>query len=373
MPIIVIYGSDFSVQGYRDQEFGTRFAWDSDLLAGYESFFLTRVAEGGAQTFEEISVKGFSAQRLTTALAKYRPRAVLLTGYSPAFHRKVFWPVWRARYPLLFRGETTDVAHSRSLIKSLGRDLALRVLYAQCKQLLYVGQRSREHYERLGCAGVKLKFAPYCVDVSVFRTDESAREILRPTTRAMLRISEDQIALLFVGKLVARKGPDLLLEAVRTLPDTLRQRVVVMFLGSGEMQSDLEKSAGHIPEVAARFIGFQNQTALSQYYHAADLMVLPSRDSETWGLVVNEALQHGVPCVVSDRVGCAPDLIEVGVTGGTFSFSQPNDLGRALQDSVGLLGEASVRSACRTKVEGYSVARAAEGLAQAFASVAGAG
>ena len=48
IPVTAIYGSDFSVAGYRDAEFGATFAWDTDLLSGYTSIFLTRSAPGTA-------------------------------------------------------------------------------------------------------------------------------------------------------------------------------------------------------------------------------------------------------------------------------------------------------------------------------------
>src|SRR5438445_5111187 len=51
VPITVVYGSDFSVAGYRDREFGARFAWDTDLLSGYSARFLTQVATGGAADY----------------------------------------------------------------------------------------------------------------------------------------------------------------------------------------------------------------------------------------------------------------------------------------------------------------------------------
>ena len=92
----------------------------------------------------------------------------------------------------------------------------------------------------------------------------------------------------------------------------------MLFLGSGGLQDGLQTLARKTPATTAHFLGFQNQTQLSQYYHAADMLVLPSLFSETWGLVVNDALHHGLPCIVSDAVGCAPDLIENGVTGAVF-------------------------------------------------------
>src|SRR5207244_7755655 len=106
--------------------------------------------------------------------------------------------------------------------------------------------------------------------------------------------------------------------------------MLLAFLGSGELRSELEFQAGRSPRVHVHFCGFKNQTKLSPYYHAADLVVLPSRHSETWGLVVNEALHHGVPSIVSDAVGCAPDLIEAGVTGDIAVAGSVDSLAAAI-------------------------------------------
>jgi glycosyltransferase involved in cell wall biosynthesis len=59
----------------------------------------------------------------------------------------------------------------------------------------------------------------------------------------------------------------------------------------------------------ASFVGFLNQSQIARAYVAADCLVLPSNARETWGLVVNEAMASGLPCVVSDACGCAEDLV----------------------------------------------------------------
>src|SRR5207249_2245741 len=115
-----------------------------------------------------------------------------------------------------------------------------------------------------------------------------------------------------------------------------------------------------------RQVGFQHQTRLSRFYHAADVLALPSLRFETWGLVVNEALHHGVPAVVSDAVGCAPDLIEPGETGETFSEGSLQELTAALLRCLRFVGSESVRFRCRAKVQNYSIAKAAAGIAAAY-------
>jgi glycosyltransferase involved in cell wall biosynthesis len=270
---------------------------------------------------------------------------------------------------LLFRAETTDHARPRGPVNRRRPDRAMRWLYRRCAAMLYVGEHSRRHYLRLGCAEDRLVFSPYCVDTAPFAVDEQARQEYRTAVRAELELGEDQLAILFSGKLVPRKGPQLLLEAVRRLPASQRERACVLFLGDGELRESLRQSAGADPKVQTAFLGFQNQRQLSRYYHAADLLVLPSLESETWGLVVNEALHHGLPCVVSDQVGSAPDLVLSGKTGETFPAGSAPALAEALGRARQLTGRSDVRQACRAQVERYSVSRAAEGIAQAFRAV----
>ena len=176
--VSVVYGSDFSVAGYRDQEFGAKFAWDVDLLAGYESHFLSRVAEGGAADYAATRTKG-----LDRVLSDLAPTAVMLLGYGSKFYREAIRTVDRTGIPMLFRGETTDHAVRRSWLKAGLRDMVLRRLYSRCRRLLYVGHRSREHYLRLGITEDKLVFSPYCVNTAPFQTDEASRQELRTLAR----------------------------------------------------------------------------------------------------------------------------------------------------------------------------------------------
>jgi len=367
IPVTAIYGSNFSVAGYRDREFGATFQWDTDLLSGYSPMFLSKVSEGGARDDQAVTTRG-----LAEALRRVQPRAVLSVGYSPRFHSDAFRTARRARLPVLFRGETTDHAQRRGLLKSLARDTALRWLYRRCAALLHVGRRSREHFRRLGFDTDQRHFSPYCVDTTPFRTDETARAELRGPTRRELGVADDQRVIAFCGKLSPRKGPDLLLDALRQLPARDRARCVLLLVGDGELKGELLARAAAEPAITVRPVGFQQQRELSAYYHAADLFVLPSRQGETWGLVANEALHHGVPAVVTEAVGCAPDLIEPGRTGEVCAADSAEALAAAMQSAWPLMGEAAIRAVCRERVAGYSISRAAAGIAAAYRHAAAA-
>ncbi|MCX7906590.1 MAG: glycosyltransferase family 4 protein [Bacteroidetes bacterium] len=363
IPVTVVYGSDFSVAGYRDPEFGVTFAWDIDLLSGYSSVFLSRVSEGGAKSLNEVSTRG-----LNIVLRKINPSAALLVGYSPRFHQEAFLAVWRRRIPILFRGETIDHVQNLNFPYRWIRNCLLKWFYHKCAKILYIGKRSLEHYRRLGCPENKLIFSPYCVDTSYFRIDEKDHIVFRNRLRNHLALSHDHRVLLFSGKLIPKKAPDLILRAVQQLSLDIRKRLAIFFLGEGELRHALQELARSIPEIVVHFLGFRNQTELSPYYHAADVLVLPS-NREPWGLVVNEALHHGLPCVVSDQVGCAPDLVEPGVTGEVFRAGSAQSLALALERVMRLVESPKTRKNCQSKVAHYTVERAAQGIAQAYWSI----
>ena len=364
IPVTAIYGSDFSVAGYRDQEFGASFAWDTDLLSGYTSIFLSRVADGGAASFDEVRT-----DELAAALGNLTPSAALVAGYSPAFHRSAFLAAWRRRLPILFRAEVSPTPQTGSVVKRAVRAAALRTLYARCARVLYIGVRAREHYEAYGVPDAQLVFSPYCVDTAAFRTGEAARASERGAMRASLGIDTDTLVLLQSGKLTPKKRPDLLLEAARTLPSRLGRQVAVVLVGDGELRPALEQTAAALPGVRVHITGFRNQRELSPYYHAADVAVLPSQHSETWGLVVNEALAHGLPCVVSSVVGCGPDLVRAGDTGAVFEVGSADALADALVAVLPLVGQTSTRERCRAVAQHYSVEAAAAGIAAAYREV----
>jgi glycosyltransferase involved in cell wall biosynthesis len=75
--------------------------------------------------------------------------------------------------------------------------------------------------------------------------------------------------------------------------------------------------------------GFKQYPELPNYYGLASAFVLPSI-SETWGLVVNEAMASGLPVLVSDRCGCAPDLVRDGTNGFTFDPYSVEEIASAM-------------------------------------------
>jgi glycosyltransferase involved in cell wall biosynthesis len=81
------------------------------------------------------------------------------------------------------------------------------------------------------------------------------------------------------------------------------------------------------------FVGFKNQTEISKYYAMSDIFLLSS-DSETWGLVINEAMNFRLPVIIADSVGCGSDLIKQGENGYIFKKGDTEELARYLEDLI---------------------------------------
>lgn len=125
---------------------------------------------------------------------------------------------------------------------------------------------------------------------------------------------------LFVGRLVEVKNLELLISVFNVLP-----QYTLNIIGFGELEGQLKSLAS----TNVNFYGAVDNKKLPDYYQRNDVFILPSR-SEAWGLVVEEALNNGLPVIVSDRVGCAEEIINE-TNGIIFRYNDRNDLKRAIE------------------------------------------
>src|ERR1700679_2509120 len=91
----------------------------------------------------------------------------------------------------------------------------------------------------------------------------------------------------------------------------------------------LEEQGGIGGAFDIRFCGFRNQSELPAFFDIASVFVLPARH-EPWGLVVNEAMNAARAVVISDDVGCHPDLVRDGVEGFVFPIGDVDALAETL-------------------------------------------
>lgn len=358
----VYYLWDFGVAERHDPNFGTSIKWDVDLLSGYESEFVPNCARNpGAEHFF-----GFNNPGLARRLGSWRPDALLLFGYKWASHlRAVAWARLHG-IPILFRGDSNLIGRPSPRMHVR---LALRLLFAQFASFLYVGSANRSYFEKFGVPARRLVFAPHSVNSALFDRKNPAHLAEAGRLRAELGLSITAAVVLFAGKLVSGKQP---MELLRAFINLQPADAALIFVGEGPEKEKLQSLAAKGGAANVRFLPFANQSEMPSRYLLADIFALPSQ-GETWGLAVNEAMHMGVPCLVSERVGCQLDLVIHRETGWVFESGDPAALERTLSGALDEIGsptrKAEIRKAVEERIAGYTYQQTTNGLLKAVAGL----
>jgi glycosyltransferase involved in cell wall biosynthesis len=166
---------------------------------------------------------------------------------------------------------------------------------------------------------------------------------------------------LFVGQLIERKGIPELLAAFSQI-----EGGELWLIGDGPLRSEIQAAMRSDPRI--RWHGHLDWEATSELYRSADIVVLPSR-YETWGLVVNEALAHGLPIITTTEVGAVDDLIVRDVNGVVIPPRDVEALARAMC-SVAEWSPRRLAAGVETSdraLAGWTFERAADSIAEACA------
>lgn len=331
----VYFGSRHGVDVAMDTGFGQAFRWDVPLLDGYDHCFLPNTASAP-------DVSRFRGVRISDAegvLARGSYDALLLLGWQTIAHVQMLRAAWRIGLPVILRGESTlQRAPAGSLRASARRIVWLplrqrlyRAAFARVDAMLVIGSRNRDYYGSFGVPDEKMFWAPYAVDNDWFELPHDERTAARERIRSRLGVGPDTLLVASSAKLIERKRPLDLVDAVAELRDR-GVDMHALFIGDGEERPTIEaRATARGIRSAVTIAGFVNQRELPSWYAATDALVLPSDSRETWGLVVNEAMAAGLPVVVSDAAGCSPDLVRAGENGFTYPCG---DVG-ALADRLG--------------------------------------
>lgn len=359
LAVKVFYFSDHSVRGGLDKGFGIQVSWDVDLLSGYNHEFLSRTRD-----FER--PRSVRIEDMDALLERERPDWILIGGYTMAFERQLVRAASKHGARVAMRAEFSDLSYGkRSLLKRAARRAYLSWFYRRVDAFCYPGQGGRRHLARHGVPPDRMFFAPYCVDDQLISRGRAS--VSREAAREALAIAPDTFVIVLSGKLIPRKNADELLTALSQL-DAIRARIGLIVLGDGELRDAFGARARSLLGDRLIFPGFVNQSQLTRFFLAADVLVMPSLQ-ETWGLVVNEAMLHALPVIVSDQVGCHEDLVIQGETGYVY----PVGNAAALANAISAMVDAPERTAqmgrnAERHIAKYSIEAAANGVAKALQS-----
>jgi len=329
--LTVFFCSDFSLKSYLDPSFGKYIAWDIPLTGGYRHEILPSLGRRDRLSFWRPFNYG-----LARRLSRGNFDVLWVHGYNRWFHWLAMAEAKIRGLKILVRDEATLISASRHKLKRLAKRLFFLILRNLGDGFLAIGTFNAQYYQSYGIAADRIFSVPYAVDNAFFREKARAAARARERLRHELGLSPGRPVILYASKLSeVKRGEDLLEAYIRMSPDQVQEpHPYLMFIGDGSQRKTLEERAGTRQWSSIKFLGFRNQTELPGYYDLCDVLVLPSA-FEPWGLVINEVMNAGRAVVVSDQVGCGPDLVRPGENGAVFPAGDIAGLRQALVDLTG--------------------------------------
>lgn len=211
-----------------------------------------------------------------------------------------------------------------------------------------------QYYLAYGAKGERVIRYPF---TSIYQRDILASPTSidqKETIKCSLDMQEKHVVL-SIGQFVPRKGYDVLLQASRNFDSTIG----IYIVGGKPTQEYLDfKQTHNLHNV--HFVDFKTKDELKQYYRAADLFVLPTRE-DVWGLVINEAMAQGLPVITTQRCIAGLELVANNENG----FIVPVDDAHELADKMQLVFTDEVRrqemgQSSLKKIKEYTIESMAE-------------
>lgn len=240
-------------------------------------------------------------------------------------------------------------------------DWIKRQIYSIVDAMLIPAPSHNYTYNYFGISNDRLFYGVNAVDNEFFKNN------LTDTAKEDLVLPEGPF-ILAVGRQIQIKNWISLLKAFLKLSDSVQfDDWSLVFVGDGPDHEELIGIAGDSHTKKVYFLPFLSQNNLKICYQRAAVMILPSH-SETWGLVVNEAMAAGLPVLVSNKCGCAETLVNQGVNGYTFNPADVQDIEKVIYDFVSL-GNKEKKAMSATSlsiVENWGIERLCEGVSKAI-------
>ncbi len=318
----VYYFSDETLKEFNDKQFGKKIKWDIDLIGGYEWEVLQN------NSFVPTIYKPpFGLINSDIKKIIKESDIIIIHGWNYISHLLVFYYSFIYKKPLFLRAEMPlKQEFLKSFFKRKIKKFFMPILFKRVSAFLAIGKENTKFFQYYGVDTKKIYFAPYAIDNIFFRSKYIELKHKKDKLKQELKIEQYEKIILFVGKLINKKRP---MDLLKAFAKNKMDNTALLFVGSGELEKELYQYINRYKINNVYLMGFQNQTELPKFYTVADLFVLPSGIGETWGLVVNEAMNYELPILVSSTVGCSNDLVRDN--GDIFEEGNIDELAHKIQ------------------------------------------
>ena len=251
--------------------------------------------------------------------------AIVIGGYNhPTMLAAIRWAI-KSHCPYFLVCES-HLLNARSGWRQRWKQSLVEWAVGNAAGCLPTGQLAEQYLRHYGANPETICRLPNVPDMQKIGDEVDALRSKRSELRAAAGLTEHPI-ILFVGRLIKKKRADVLLKAFTTADIDKNTQLII--IGDGPQRNALQRQAANLGlNRQIRFPGFVEPCDINRWYALSDLFVLPS--SETWGVVVFEAIAAGLPVIVSNEVGCHPDAVTDTCLGQITDVDDVNGLSKAI-------------------------------------------
>jgi len=314
----VFFASTLGFKKYTDPSFKKEISWNNLNLDQFQHEFLN-----GEKVIKVD--KNIDAISLNTALDQFSPQLVIGYGYFQRLQRRAKKWANKNKIPLAYISDS-ELRQPRNKLKELIKCPFLYHYFSSVAFFLSVGDSNEMYYRKYGVKNAKILRMHFPIDLKSYRKAYDNRGALNDQIRKQYKIKKNEFVISVVGKMVASKNHDHIIEALIEV-EKKNEGVHLFVVGSGEMEEVLKEKANKLTKSNVHFTGFISPDELPSYYAATDLYIHPSLE-DRHPLAVSEAIYMGCPVIISDTCGSygPGDDVQDGRNGYVYSFGNTVEL-----------------------------------------------
>lgn len=324
----VFFASALGSVEYVDKQFDTTIKWNNLYLDLFNHQFLNGK--------EVIPVNlHLDAPEIELALEQYETDIIITYGYIQKFQRRaVKWAV-KNQKKIVYISDS-EHAQETNYIKEYMKKPFLRAYFNQIDIFFTVGNYNEHYYAWFDVPMKKMIRTGFPIDLNYMEMAYQERFLKNKSVRNLLKISDKEVVISVVGKVLDFKRQQDVIDALYELERISKTPYTALIIGSGPNLEKVKERAAKLTFNKAIFTGFVTPEYLPNYLASTDVYIHPS-SKDRHSLSVSEALYMGCPIIISDRCGSygPTDDVQTGKNGFIYKCKDIQDLTRCIL----LLGE----------------------------------
>lgn len=308
-------------------------SWLNFEIKNFHAIFLKGISCGVAEAF---------CPNVVRYLHKKMSDKIIVTNYSDPTGILAVTTMRLRNIPYIIEGDGGFAGNGKGI-----REIVKKWILKNSALCFSTSQTHDDYYKKYGVTQERIVRYPFTSLHKSDILDSPVSQEKKNLLRKKLGITEEKM-IISVGQFIPRKGFDILIETMAKL-----DRSIGCYIIGGVPTHEYTQMVSDRNLCNVHFMGFMNKHDLFEYYMAADLFILPTRE-DVWGLVVNEAMANGLPVITTNGCIAGLTLIKSHGVGKIVPVEDVDSLASAINEKLTTLSKDSNEAVLQT-IHNYTI------------------